>query len=74
MPDDSDLPNIGSPARRALALEGITNLAQLTERSEKELLMLHGVGPKAIRILRETLAERGLSFRPEHRSGEGGAA
>jgi hypothetical protein len=29
---------------------------------ERELARLHGVGPKALRILREALAERGLSF------------
>ena len=29
----------------------------------KELLALHGVGPKAIRILEEELAARGLAFR-----------
>jgi hypothetical protein len=32
---------------------------------ESDLLKLHGVGPKAGHILRETLAERGLSFAKE---------
>ena len=54
--------NIGNPARSALAEAGITRLGQLTKISEKELLKLHGVGPKAIRLLREALAIRGLSF------------
>jgi len=64
---DSDLiinleQNIGNPARNALEEEGIIRLGQLTKFSEKELLKLHGVGPKAIRLLREALARRGLSF------------
>ena len=51
-----------NPARRALREVGITHLDQLTRFSEMELLKLHGVGPKAIRLLREALAERGLTF------------
>lgn len=47
---------------RALADEGITTFAQLTTRSSKALLALHGVGPKSIRILGEELATRGLTF------------
>lgn len=58
-----DLPkSIGNPATRALTGAGITRLEQLTQKSEAEILNLHGVGPRAIRILREALAERGLSF------------
>jgi len=34
---------------------GITTLAQAAERADAELLALHGVGPKAVRLLRETL-------------------
>lgn len=58
----SDLPQFGGPALRELALAGYTRLEHLTKVSEKELLKIHGVGPKAIRILREALAEKGLSF------------
>jgi predicted flap endonuclease-1-like 5' DNA nuclease len=58
----SDLPNIGGPATRALAGAGITQLQQLTRWSEADLAKLHGVGPKAVRILREALRERGLAF------------
>jgi DNA-directed RNA polymerase alpha subunit len=60
----SDFPNIGSPARRALEHEGYTTLKQLTKLSEAKLLQMHGVGPKAVRILKETLKEKGLSFKP----------
>jgi DNA-directed RNA polymerase alpha subunit len=41
---------------------GITSLNQLTAVSESELLKLHGMGPKAITILKAALAEHGLSF------------
>jgi predicted flap endonuclease-1-like 5' DNA nuclease len=62
----TDLPRaIASPATRALASVGITRLEQLAEMRESDLLKLHGMGPKAARILRETLAERGLSFAGE---------
>ncbi|TSB45991.1 DNA-binding protein [Alkalicoccobacillus porphyridii] len=54
--------NIGSPARRALKAKGFTEVGQLTEITEKELLALHGVGPKAIRILKEYLTKQGQSF------------
>jgi len=52
-----DLPKaIGSPATRALHGAGITTLAQAAERPDAELLALHGVGPRAVRILRDALA------------------
>jgi predicted flap endonuclease-1-like 5' DNA nuclease len=57
-----DLPKTSAPARRALDGAGITSLAQLARYSEKEIAALHGMGPKAIGILREALAAKGLSF------------
>ena len=57
-------PAIGSPALQALAQARIVRYGQLADRTERELLALHGVGPKAIRILREELLARGLTFRP----------
>jgi hypothetical protein len=59
------LPKIGAPATRALAAAGYTRLSQLSKVSETDLAKLHGVGPKAIRILREALAGAGLSFGEE---------
>lgn len=59
----SPFPKIGSPATRALEAAGYTNLKQLTKVTEAELGQLHGMGPKALGILRETLNEKGLSFR-----------
>jgi hypothetical protein len=55
-----DLPRaIGRPATRALAAAGITTLDGVARLSETELASLHGVGPKAVGILRSALAERG---------------
>ena len=62
----SDLPvAIGNPARRALANAGLTRLEHLTTVTERETGQLHGVGPKAIRILTAALAEQGLAFRED---------
>ncbi|MFD1505212.1 hypothetical protein FE374_09630 [Georgenia yuyongxinii] len=62
-PDASELtPRIGKVARRELALRGYTRYHQLTTVTPQELLRIHGVGPKAIRILAEELETRGLGF------------
>lgn len=59
-----DLPNeIGKTATRELAYSGITSIQQVSQHSKKELLAIHGVGPKAISILGEVLAARGLDFK-----------
>lgn len=61
-----DLPaSIGRPATRALATAGITSLADVAAHTEEELLALHGVGPRAIRILSEELAAHGMVFRSD---------
>lgn len=61
-----DLPvTLGRPARRALITAGYRRLKELAGTSEAELLRLHGVGPKAIRLLRRELAEHSLSLRGE---------
>lgn len=57
-----DLPAIGRPANSALLAAGITTLAQVAKHSRADLLAMHGVGPKAIGILADALAERGLTF------------
>lgn len=57
------LPRIGKPAERALSLAGVESLADLTAWTERDLSALHGVGPKAVRILSEALAARGLQFK-----------
>jgi hypothetical protein len=57
-----DLPPLGRPANSALLQADITTLPQVAAHSSKELLALHGVGPRAIRLLEAALEERGLKF------------
>lgn len=59
----SDLPKTSAPAQRALEGIGVRSLQQLSKYSEKEILVLHGMGPNALGKLREALAEKGLSFK-----------
>jgi len=61
----SSLPKTSQPAVRALAGAGIHRLEQLTRFSEAEIGKLHGMGPKALGILRQALADRGLAFADE---------
>lgn len=59
----SNLPvGLAAPAQQALAAAGIVRLEQLTRLSEAELLHWHGIGPKALDLLRRALAAKGLSF------------
>ena len=59
----SDFPKgVSQPAVRALASIGVTQLAQLTKHREADLLELHGMGPKGLRVLKAALAEKGLAF------------
>jgi hypothetical protein len=60
---DAGLPgNIGAPATRALIAAGYTELTQLANVPAAELAKLHGVGPKALRLLQEALEQRGMSL------------
>ncbi|KGN39050.1 hypothetical protein [Knoellia subterranea] len=61
-PAGTPLPRIGAQASKALRAEGIWTVEQLRYRREADLASLPGVGPIAIRFLREALAERGWSF------------
>jgi hypothetical protein len=60
----TDFAFLAAPARRALAREGIARLPDLTKWTEHELSKLHGMGPNALRLLRERLAQHGLGFAP----------
>lgn len=64
--EETEFPaSIGKVAPRELAVHGVTQFEQLADWSESELLDIHGVGPKAIRILRDELRSRGMSFKGE---------
>lgn len=56
------LPPIGAPATQALAAIGVTALEQVIEHAENELLALHGVGPKAVRLLADELGRLGWTW------------
>lgn len=58
----SPLPKVGAPATRALNAAGIQTLRDVAAWSERDLLALHGVGPRAVAILRTHLAAIGLSL------------
>ena len=55
MGDARALPAIGAPAARALAEAGVRNLDDLESADLAFLATLHGVGPKAITLLRAAL-------------------
>jgi hypothetical protein len=60
---DTGLPGtIGAPATRALIAAGYTELRQLAHVPAAELKKLHGVGPKALRLLQEALERQGTSL------------
>ncbi|MFN8631600.1 MAG: DNA-binding protein [Chloroflexota bacterium] len=59
------LPKTSAPAARALEAAGIRDLRDLAARRERDVAALHGMGPKALRILGEALAGSGLAFRED---------
>lgn len=62
-PNADAFPPVGGPALRALAKAGIRTLTGLSRWTEADVLELHGMGPKGIRILKEALASEGRHFR-----------
>lgn len=59
-----DLPHeIGKTAARVLSLQGVASLQQVADHSKEELLALHGIGPKALAILGDALAAKGLAYK-----------
>lgn len=57
-------PGVAKPAVRAFAAAGYTTLDQLTKARESDLATLHGMGPKALTILKAALQAKGKTFRP----------
>jgi predicted flap endonuclease-1-like 5' DNA nuclease len=56
---------IAKPALRALAAVGVSRLDQVTRFTESQLLALHGMGPKAIGIIKDALSTQGKSLAKE---------
>lgn len=50
---------MGQPATQAVTVAGYTKLEDLAGASESALLKLHGVGPKAIRVIKQALLDGG---------------
>ena len=61
-PEGGFLSLLSAPARGALVHAGITTLTQLSQHSEREILKLHGVGPRSLPTLRGALSEAGMRF------------
>lgn len=61
--EESDIPKIGAPAQRALAVAGVKQLKDLTKFREEEIRQWHGIGPNALGKLRQAMTEKGLSFK-----------
>ncbi|WP_438003208.1 DNA-binding protein [Sorangium sp. So ce321] len=60
---ESALPKgIGKPATRALASVGVSRLDQVARWTEAQLLALHGVGPKAVGVIKAALEAQGKAL------------
>ena len=58
------LPNkLSNPAKRALAIAKVECLEDLARFSEKEIAMLHGIGPKTLVTLIPAMAVAGITFK-----------
>ncbi len=64
-PDSGFLSSLSSPARNALLHYGIETIEQLAGYTEKEILRFHGIGKASLPVFHRSLAEKGLSFKPE---------
>jgi hypothetical protein len=53
---------LGAPALRALSSAGYSRLSQLAGVPAADLKKLHGMGPKALRLLQEALEQQDLSL------------
>ncbi len=53
---------IGRPANAALVDNGFTTLEQVAAMSEAELLAIHGVGPRAVAVLKSELERQGRNL------------
>lgn len=55
--------DMASPVRGALDHAGIKTLKQLSKKTEKEILNIHGIGPSSMPIFKKKLKKEGLSFK-----------
>lgn len=64
-PHESFLSLLSAPARRALEHANIKSLQALSQKTEREILGLHGMGPSTIPKLRDALKAAGMAFLKE---------
>lgn len=57
------LPKISAPALRALSQQNIKSLTDIIKYSEREISLLHGVGPNTIIALKKKLNENGMTLK-----------
>jgi hypothetical protein len=60
---DAFPPGVPGPALRALSAAKIKSMSDLTRWTEADLAALHGMGPKALDLLRKALTASGKRFR-----------
>ena len=53
---------VSRPALRALAGAGLRDLKSLSRVSEQEVSALHGMGPKAMGLIKAAMREAGVRF------------
>ena len=61
-PEGGFLSLLSAPARGALVHAGITTLEQFSQHTEREVLKLHGVGPRSLPTIRGALSAAGMAF------------
>jgi hypothetical protein len=57
------LPLLAAPARRALASAGISCLEDLSQWREADVAALHGIGPNALKTLKEALDAKKIKYK-----------
>lgn len=58
----SELPKLAAPAQRALAGAGVTSLSHLARMTEANVMALHGMGPNAMKSLKDAMKAKKLAF------------
>lgn len=59
------IPGLAAPALRALAGAGIKTISELKKIRETDLSALHGMGPSALKKIKEAMKAAGVSFKKD---------
>lgn len=57
------LQQLSKPARNALLHNGIQSFEQLAELTEKQVLAIHGIGPKSLPMMKAALSQANQAFK-----------